>query len=70
MRSSKQLDNLILQNYLILYNDKSRAYFHSASDTFTSIQLTHSSPSLFLHFSWKGGLDPCGSDHLVDYFGE
>ena len=59
-----QLEDLIIKNDLILFNDKSHTYFHSASGTFTSIDLTHSSPSLFLHFSWKVGPDPCGSDHF------
>ena len=59
-----ELEDLILQNYLILFNDKSHTYFHSASDTFTSIDLTLSSPYLFLDFSWKVGPDPCESDHF------
>ena len=32
----QQLEDLILKNYLILLNDKSHTYFHSASGTFTS----------------------------------
>ena len=52
----KQLEDLILKNDLILFNDKSHTYFHSASDTFTFIDLTLCSPSLFL--------DPCESDHF------
>ena len=49
---------------LILKNDKSHTYFHSASGTFTAIDITLCSPSLFLDFSWKVGPDPCGSDHF------
>ena len=60
----QQFGRLILKNYLILLNDKSHTYFHSASGTFTSIDLTLCSPSLFLDFSWKVGPDPCGSDHF------
>ena len=60
----QQLEDLILKNDLILLNDKSHTYFHSASGTFTSIDLTLCSPSLFLDFSWKVGPDPCGSDHF------
>ena len=52
----QQLEDLILKHYLILFNDKSHTYFHSASGTFTSIYLNLSSPSLFF--------DPCGSDHI------
>ena len=60
----QQLEDLILKNDLILLNDKSNKYFHYASGTFTSIDLTHCSPSLFLDFSWIVGPDPCGSDHF------
>ena len=60
----QQLEDLILKNYLILLNDKSHTYFHSASGTFTSIDLTLCSPCLFLDFSWKVGPNPCGSDHF------
>ena len=49
---------------LILLNDKSHTYFHSASGSCTSIELTLCSPSLFLDFSWNVGPDPCGSDHF------
>ena len=55
----QQLEDLILKNDLILFNDKSHTYFHSASGTFTSIDLTLCSPSLFLNNSWKVGPDPC-----------
>ena len=51
----QQLEDLILKNDLILLTDKSHTYFHSASSTFTSIDLTLCSPSLFLDFSWKVG---------------
>ena len=61
----QQLEDLILKHYLILFNDKSHTYFHSASGTFTSIDLTLCSPSLFLDLSWKVGPDPCGSDHFL-----
>ena len=42
----KQLEDLILKNDLIIFNDKSSTYFHPASDTFTSIDLTLCSTSL------------------------
>ena len=51
----QQLEDLILKNDLIL-ND--------TSGTFTSIDLTLCSPSLFLDFSWKVGPDPCGNYHF------
>ena len=58
------MEDLILKNDLILFNDKSHTYFHSARCTSTSIDLTLCSPSLFFYFSWKVGHDPCGSDHF------
>ena len=48
----------------ISLNDKSHTYFHSASGNFICIDLTLSSPSPFLDFTWKVGFDPCGSDHF------
>ena len=54
----QQLEDLILKNYLILFNDKSH------TGTFTTIDLTLDSPSIFLDFSWKVGPDPCGSEHF------
>ena len=60
----QQLEDLILKNDLILFNDKSHTYFHSASGTLISIDLTLCSPSLFLDFYWEVGPDPCGSDHF------
>ena len=62
-KRGQQLEDLILKSDLILFNDKRCTYFHSASVTFTSIDLTLSSP-IFLHFSWKIGSDPYGSDHF------
>ena len=61
-----QLEDLFLKNDLILFNDKSHTYFHSASGTFTSIDvtLTYCNPSLFHDFSWKVSHDPCRIDHF------
>jgi len=60
----KQLEDLIIKNDIILLNDKTPTYFHSANGCFTSIDLTLGSSSLFLDFSWKVGSDLCGSDHF------
>ena len=61
-----QLENLILKNDLILFKDKSHTYFHSASGTFTSIDLTltYCNTSLFHDFSWNVSHDPCRIDHF------
>ena len=60
----KQLENVILKNDLIIFNEKSSTYFHPANGTFTSIDLTLCSQSLYLDFSWRVGPNPCGSDHF------
>ena len=60
----KQLEDLILKNGVILLNGKTPTYFHTATGSLTSIDLTLCSPSLLLDFSWKVGPDPCGSDHF------
>ena len=49
----KQLEDLILKNYFTIFNDKSSTYFHPASDTFTSIDLTLCRPTLYLLESWS-----------------
>ena len=38
------MEDLILKNDLILFNDKSHTYFHSACGTFSSIDITLCSP--------------------------
>ena len=58
------MEDLILKNDLILFNEKNHTCFHCASGTITFIYLTLCSPSHFVDFSWKGGPDPCGSDHF------
>ena len=51
---SHQLEDLILKNYLILLNDKSHTYFHSASGTFTSIDLfSLTSPGKLSYFLFQ-----------------
>ena len=41
------MEDLIHKDYLIIFNEKSRTYFHFACGTLTSIDLTLCSPSLF-----------------------
>ena len=47
----KQLEDLILKHYLIIVNDISSTYFHPVNGTFTSIELTLCSHTLYLEFS-------------------
>ena len=59
----QNLEDLILKNYLILFQYESCTYFRSANGTITSIDLALCIP-IFLDFSWKVGPAPCGSDHF------
>ena len=47
-----------------IFNDKSHTYLHPASGTYTAIDLSLCSPSIYLDFKWKVGVDPMGSDHF------
>ena len=47
-----------------MLNDKSPTYFHPASGSFTSIDLSLCSASVFLDFEWQIDSDQCGSDHF------
>ena len=65
----KQLEDLILKSHLIIFNEKifnekSSTYFHSESGSFTSINITLGSSSIFLDFYCNVGPNPCGSDHF------
>ena len=51
-------------NNLCLLNDKSHTYLHPASGTYTSLDLSICSPTIFMDFEWKVGDDLHGSDHF------
>ena len=46
------------------FNDDTPTHLHPATGSFTSIDITMCSPSLFMDFTWKVGEDPHGSDHF------
>ena len=60
----KRIENIILNNNLCLYNDGTSTYLHPASGTFTPIDLSLSSPSIFTDFAWSVEDDQWGSDHF------
>ena len=61
----KAIENLICKQNLCLLNDrKSHTYLHPASGSYSSIDLSLCSPTLYMDFSWKVGDDLCGSDHF------
>ena len=49
---------------ICLLNDKLPTYFHLASGSFTSIDLSLCSASVFLDFTWQVHSDQCSSDHF------
>ena len=60
----RTMENIISDNNLCLFNNKSKTYLHPAAGAKTSIDLTLSSPNIFIDYSWQVLDDVCGSDHL------
>ena len=59
-----KVEHLLESSDICLLNDKSPTYFHPASGSFTSIDLSLCSASVFLDFTWQVHSDQCGSDHF------
>ena len=59
-----KVEHLLESSNICLLNDKSPTYFHSASGSFSSIDLSLCSVSIFLDFTWQVHSDQCGSDHF------
>ena len=59
----RTMENIISDNNLCLFNNKSTTYLHPATGAKTSIDLTLSSPNIFIDYSWQVLDDVCGSDH-------
>ena len=47
-----------------LYNNGSYTFLHSGNGTYSAIDLSFASPTLFDRFSWEVHDDCCGSDHF------
>ena len=60
----KQIIDFISQHDLCILNNKTSTYLHPSSGSFSSIDLSICSPSIFMDFVWKVGEDQCGSDHF------
>ena len=58
------IEDVINSNNLLLYNNKSYAYLHPGTGTYSVIDLTLADASLFLDYGWKIHDDTCGSDHF------
>ena len=60
----RMIESFISQNGLCLYNNGSNTFLHSGNGSYSAIDLSFASPSLFDRFSWKVHDDCCGSDHF------
>ena len=58
------IESFISQNDLCLYNDGSSTFIHSGNGTYSAIDLSFASPTLFDRFSWDVHDDCSGSDHF------
>ena len=58
------IENFISQNDLCLFNDGSPTFLHSGHGTYSAIDLSFASPTLFDRFTWEVHDDCCGSDHF------
>ena len=58
------IENFISQNDLCLFNDGSYTFLHSGNGSYSAIDLSFASPTLFKRFSWEVHDDCCGSDHF------
>ena len=63
-RQGQIVEDFLSENNLCLLNDKSHTYLHPGHGTYSSIDLTISSPSIVLDLAWEVGDDVCGSDHF------
>ena len=62
-----KLEKLISDYDLCLWNDGCPTYIHPATGTFSAIDMSICSPSLFLDFEWQVHDDLCGSDHFPTF---
>ena len=60
----RMIETFISQNDLCLYNDGSHTFLQSGNGSYSAIDLSFASPSLFDRFSWTVHDDCCGSDHF------
>ena len=58
------LETFMSQNDLCLFNDGSPTFLHSGHGTYSAIDLSFASPTLFDRFTWEVQDDCRGSDHF------
>ena len=59
----RTMENIISDNNLCLFINKSKTYLHPANGAKISIDLIICSPDIFIDYSWQVLGDLCGSDH-------
>ncbi|GFV65245.1 putative tick transposon [Trichonephila clavipes] len=64
LSKGKVVEKLLTELDLTLLNDGSNTYFHSATQSFSAIELSICSPSLLLDLTWSVLDNPLGSDHF------
>ena len=60
----KVMETFMTTSNICLFNDDTPTFLHAATGSFTSIDLTVCSPSLFMDFTWRVEEDLHGSDHF------
>ena len=62
--ATAKAEDLLLKHNLLLLNDSSHTYLHPATGSTSAIDLSISTPSLYLDFTWQVIADQHGSDHF------
>ena len=60
----KIMESVIEKFELCLLNDNSNTYLHPPSGSFSAIDLSICSPTVYMDFGWRVTVDQCGSDHF------
>ena len=63
-KRGKIIEEFLDQNQLCCYNDGTNTYLHSATGTYSAIDLTICDPSIFMDYHWSVYEETCGSDHF------
>ena len=58
------METFISQNDLCLFNNGSYTFLHFGNGSYSAIDLSFASPSIFDRFAWEVHDDCCGSDHF------
>ena len=62
-----RIEKIIKDHELCLWNDGNPTFIHPATGSFSAIDLSICSPSLFMDFNWVVHDDLCGSDHFPTF---